>query len=114
MTESRVMNFSAHARLKDIVGRGLIISDDIGEPNNKTRYGFSGDIKPISIPALNGFETTQHRYYGLEYDRLENDKHYFKLPEEHPGHEWFEGCSGAPIIGDDGKVVSLVSDLGAR
>jgi len=35
--------------------------------------------------------------------------HYFKMPENHPGHECFEGCSGAPIIGEDGKVVSLVS-----
>ncbi len=35
--------------------------------------------------------------------------HYFKMPEKHPGHEWFKGCSGAPIIGEDGKVVSLVS-----
>lgn len=34
---------------------------------------------------------------------------YFKMPEKHPGHEWFKGCSGAPIIGEDGKVVSLVS-----
>ncbi len=29
--------------------------------------------------------------------------------EDHPGHEFFKGCSGAPIIGEDGKVVSLVS-----
>ncbi len=35
--------------------------------------------------------------------------HYFKLPKNHPGHKIFQGCSGAPIIGKDGKVVSLVS-----
>jgi hypothetical protein len=83
--------------------------NDIGEPNNEIEYGFSGDIKPISMPDLNAFETTQHIYRGLKYSRLENDMHYFKLPEDHPGHEMFKGCSGAPIIGEDGKVVSLVS-----
>jgi hypothetical protein len=26
--------------------------NDIGEPNNEIEYGFSGDIKPISMPDL--------------------------------------------------------------
>ena len=93
----------------EIKERPVFTVDDIGEPNKEIYYGFSGDIKPTSMPDLNAFETTQHIYHGLKYDRLENDMHYFKLPEDHPGHEMFQGCSGAPIIGEDGKVVSLVS-----
>ncbi|MFT5296632.1 MAG: hypothetical protein ACI9YH_002652 [Colwellia sp.] len=89
--------------------RPVFTVDTIGEPNKETSYGFSGDIQPTSFPDLNAFETTQHIYHGLKYDRSENNMHYFKMPENHPGHEWFEGCSGAPIIGKDGKVVSLVS-----
>ncbi len=89
--------------------RPVFTVDDISEPNKDTYYGFSGDIKPILIPDLNAFETTQHIYHGLKFDRVENDMLYFKLPEDHPGHEMFQGCSGAPIIGEDGKVVSLVS-----
>jgi len=89
--------------------RPVFTVDDIGEPNKEMYYGFSGDIQPVSIPDLNAFETKQLIYHGLKYDRLENDMHYFKLPEDHPGHEMFQGCSGAPIIGEDGKVVSLVS-----
>ena len=89
--------------------RPVFTLDTIDEPNKETYYGFSGDIQPISIPHLNAFETTQHIYHGLKYDRFENDMHYFKMPEKHPGHEWFKGCSGAPILGEDGKVVSLVS-----
>ncbi len=89
--------------------RPVFTVDNISEPNKDTYYGFSGDIQPILFPDLNAFETTQHIYHGLKFDRVENGMLYFKLPEDHPGHEMFQGCSGAPIIGEDGKVVSLVS-----
>ena len=102
-------NRNYEGKTLELVKRPVFTIDSIGEPNKETYYGFSGDIDPISIPHLNAFETTQHLYHGLKYDRLENDMHYFKLPEQHPGHELFKGCSGAPIIGEDGKVVSLVS-----
>jgi len=93
----------------DITERPVLSITDIGEPNKLTRYGFSGDIRPELIPDQNSFITDHHIYHGLEYDRTENDLHYFKMPEDHPGHDFFKGCSGAPIIGEDGKVVSLVS-----
>jgi len=93
----------------EIKERPVFTVGDIGKPNKKTYYGFSGDIRPTSMPDSNSFETTQLIYHGLKYDRFEDDMHYFKLPENHPGHDMFEGCSGAPIIGEDGKVVSLVS-----
>ena len=83
--------------------------NDISEPNKETYYGFSGSVLPTLIQDQNTFETEHHIYHGLKYDRLEDDMYYFKMPEKHPGHELFEGCSGAPIIGEDGKVVSLVS-----
>lgn len=89
--------------------RPIFTVDDIVEPSKDIYYAFSGDIRPTLIPDQNAFETTQHIYHGLKYDRFENDMHYFKMPENHPGHEWFEGCSGAPIIGEDGKIVSMVS-----
>ena len=89
--------------------RPVFTLNDISEPNREIYYGFSGDIQPTLISDQNALETTQHIYHGLKFDRLENDMLYFKLPEVHPGHEMFQGCSGAPIIGEDGKVVSLVS-----
>lgn len=42
-------------------------------------------------------------------ERTEGVYHYFKLPVDHPGHEAFRGCSGAPIVGDDRRVVALVT-----
>ncbi|BBB30366.1 hypothetical protein [Neptunomonas japonica] len=89
--------------------RPIFAMDDISEPNKDIYYGFSGDILPTAIPDQNAFEATQHIYHGLKFDRVENDMLVFKLPEDHPGHKMFQGCSGAPIIGEDGKVVSLVS-----
>jgi len=93
----------------ELTERPVLTLNDIAEPNEQTNYGFSGDINPTSIPHLNAFETEFHIYHGLKYDHFENDMYCFKMPEEHPGHEWFKGCSGAPIIGENGKVVSLVS-----
>lgn len=89
--------------------RPIFSVNDISEPSKDIYYGFSGDIRPTLMPDQNALETTQHIYHGLRFDRVENDMLYFKLPEDHPGHEMFQGCSGAPIIGEDGKVVSLVS-----
>jgi len=80
------------------------------EPNGHTKYGFSGLVQP-SLQQHGGNDclvTDVRVYTGLEYLRTDGDYHYFKLPFEHPGHEHFKGCSGAPIIGEDGELVALV------
>jgi hypothetical protein len=43
-----------------------------------------------------------------EKPAAEDDLLAFHLPVEHPGHEYFYGCSGAPIIDAEGHVVALV------
>ena len=80
------------------------------EPCTNTRYGFSGLVKPsIDQCGGNNCLVTESRVYtDLEYLRTEGDYHYFQLPFKHPGHQHFQGCSGAPIIGEDGKLVALV------
>ena len=47
-------------------------------------------------------------YTELAYLRTEGDYFVFKLPFKHPGHEHFQGCSGAPILNADGQPVALV------
>ena len=47
-------------------------------------------------------------YPGLAYSHTEDDIHHFRLPVPHPGHGAFEGCSGAPIVDLNRKVVTLV------
>ncbi|MFI3035873.1 hypothetical protein ACH54D_03210, partial [Atlantibacter hermannii] len=80
------------------------------QPYANTKYGFCGLIKPSidQCGGNNSLVTEPRIYTGLEYLRTEGDYHYFKLPFKHPGHQHFQGCSGAPIIGEDGKLVALV------
>ncbi|MCI5107387.1 MAG: hypothetical protein MRY76_11785 [Pseudomonadales bacterium] len=93
----------------ELTERPVLRAEDIDSPNPIATYGFSGDIRPEIHLGENALVTSHHIFYGLKFDRTENDVHYFKMPEKHPGHDFFKGCSGAPIIGDDGKIVSLVS-----
>src|SRR3546814_19908035 len=47
-------------------------------------------------------------YPGLRYERTEGGYHVFQLPVQHPGHDAFQGCSGAPILDMERRVVGLV------
>ena len=76
-------------------------------PDNSRKHGFSG---------LTGAKL-DHGFYlrgefrlelDLTYAGTEDEYFVFKLAHPHPGHEYYEGCSGAPIIDSDGKTVALV------
>jgi hypothetical protein len=76
------------------------------QPNSEELYAFSGQIKHSKE---NWFLCSEPMtVIGLTFERSEGDFHYFKLPFPHPGHEAFHGCSGAPIIDSEGRVVALV------
>jgi hypothetical protein len=47
-------------------------------------------------------------YTGVKFVWTENDLHYSAPPFEHPGHDYFKGCSGAPILSESGELVALV------
>jgi len=73
-------------------------------------------------------ETEKYGFFGqAEFDRngktiqiisklvldlkfIKEDGYYyiFKLPSKHPGHKYFKGTSGAPILNESGQLVSLV------
>lgn len=89
--------------------RSIFNEFDVIDPNQNAIYGFSGDIMPALLDKGETFVTDHHTYPGLKYDRTEGDFHCFKLPVEHPGHDYFRGCSGAPIVDTEGKIASLVS-----
>ena len=52
------------------------------------------------MPELAGKSliTELRTYTNLKYMGDEDDYYVFELPFEHPGHEHFQGCSGAPIV----------------
>lgn len=87
----------------------------ISEPTASARYGFAGHTKPsledhsLVVPDVKCRFTELRTCFPLTYVASQGDFHLFRLPVEHPGHDSFKGCSGAPIIDEDGHVVALVS-----
>jgi len=80
------------------------------KPIENIQYGFCGMIKPslekhFGDVCLGGDIKI---YTGLEFIRTEGDYFIFQLPIKHPGHEYFKGCSGAPIQSEKGDIVALV------
>lgn len=72
-------------------------------------YGFSGQVRPEFHGSTN-LVVEMAIYPGLRYLRTEDEFDIFQLPVEHPGHEAFNGCSGAPIVDMHERVVALVTD----
>jgi hypothetical protein len=79
-------------------------------PHSASTYGFCGMVlgrHEIHFGDL--YVGGEIRVYpGLAYSRTEGDYHVFTLPFKHPGHEHFEGCSGAPVLSESGELVGLV------
>ncbi len=87
--------------------RHVFETDLAAMPSIDQVYSFAGEIQPEQH-ASNVFLTELHGYSGLKYLRSENEFHIFQLPVSHPGHEYFKGCSGAPIVDMNKQVVALV------
>lgn len=80
----------------------------VGEPDTNETYAFSGEINPEMHNPL-GLVTDLTVYPGLRYIKSDGRFYQFKLPVPHPGHSSFSGCSGAPIVDTNGRLVALVS-----
>lgn len=79
-------------------------------PQAGGNYGFCGMVLPTHEAHLGDFYVGgELRVYSeLMYSRTEGDYHVFSLPFKHPGHEYFRGCSGAPVLSESGALVGLV------
>lgn len=89
-------------------------ADAITEAVPDTRYGFAGHTKQsLEEHALIADDVTfcfseLRVCFPLSFVGAQDDLLRFQLPVEHPGHDYFRGCSGAPIIDEEGRVVALV------
>lgn len=93
----------------------------IQEPNGQSVYGFAGHTKP---GVLTDYRYAEERYvrettfltaFDLTYvgkeERKYGQQYAFQLPDGHSANDaTFEGCSGAPIVDQEGKLVALVSN----
>lgn len=95
--------------LSEKTPRHIFTDKDIVEPEAAQVYAFSGQVFP-EFHEPSGLLTQATVYPGLKYLHSQGHFHVFKLPVKHPGHESFQGCSGAPIVDTNGKIVALVSE----
>lgn len=77
-------------------------------PNVNELYAFSGEINP-EMHGTYALITQPTVYPGLRYVGIDGPSFKFKLPVPHPGHSYFKGCSGAPIVNTKGQLVALVT-----
>lgn len=78
------------------------------KPSYEKKYGFYGNVK---FDGVEGRRIIfQHRLESeLKYEGMKDNHHVFRLPHAYGGHNNYLGCSGAPIIDEDGNLISLVS-----
>lgn len=88
--------------------RTIFREQDIANPVPSEIYGFAGDVMPEFSNGENALITEHQTYPGLRFVRTKEHYHCFQLPVEHPGHNRFQGCSGAPVINTKKEIVGLV------
>jgi hypothetical protein len=94
--------------VSDVRPRHIFTVENFAEPTAAGVFAFSGRVKP-EVHGHETMATEMNVYPGLRYVRTQGPYHIFQLPVDHPGHESFRGCSGAPIIDMDRRVVALVT-----
>jgi hypothetical protein len=72
-------------------------------------FAFSGRVR-TEQHGPNSFVADMVVYPGLKLLRSENEFLVFQLPVTHPGHDAFQGCSGAPIVDRNKQAIALVVD----
>jgi len=77
------------------------------EPDPNQTFAFAGQIR-TQILSGDLLASEMVVYPGLRYERTDGGYHVFRLPVPHPGHDAFQGCSGAPILDMERRVVGLV------
>lgn len=95
--------------ISDVRPRHIFDIEDFAKPTHSGIFAFSGQVKP-EMHGPDAMATEMNVYPGLRFIRSEGPNYIFQLPVEHPGHVSFRGCSGAPIIDMDRRVVGLVSN----
>ena len=79
--------------------------DYINEPNKDEVYGFYGKIKHKYEGKYLKMQPVFHN--GLKYFSSSKGFHKFLAPKNIAAKEDFEGCSGAPILDSEGRLVAI-------
>jgi hypothetical protein len=85
----------------------LILDSDLSLlPDPNEQYGFWGlnreGFNSYALRLAERFET------GMKYKGMQNHLHFFETERPYPTYKAYQGCSGAPILDSQGRLVSLV------
>jgi hypothetical protein len=86
----------------------IFVPSEIVRPDLNEVFAFSGKISP-ELHADNSFFRRPIVYPGLRLVEHSAHKLTFRLPVEHPGHDAFQGCSGAPILDSKRRCIGHVT-----
>ena len=79
--------------------------EDATIPTKEERYGFYGKIRHMyEGRVLHMTPTFKH---SLTFHTTKGDFHMFLAPDRILDSEDYEGCSGAPILDSQGRIVAL-------
>lgn len=104
--ETTYQEYTPFAGLIREASRFNIRFDPDLEPSERSVYGFYGQTVDGIVP--NGVQFGNVIEPDLRYVGREDDLLVFRLNHHHPGHDYYQGCSGAPIIDGAGRTHALV------
>lgn len=83
----------------------IMLEEAAGLPTKEEEYGFFGKIKS----ELRGqyLVSTNTLKFNLKYHRTDGNFHMFLAPEIIKDKLDYQGCSGAPILDSEGRIVAL-------
>jgi len=105
----RYQHISPRGEVFDDRLRHVFNTDLTMKPDSSHVYAFCGQVSTDRTSDLE-FVTDVAVYPGLKYAGDEGEYHVFNLPVKHPGHDYFRGCSGAPVVDMNRNIVALVCD----
>lgn len=85
------------------------LENDISNPSKDHFYGFCGNIR--HDPTPNRLTRTITLKYDVKYHRTNGRYNMFLAPEVISDSDDYRGCSGAPILDNEGKFVGLAASV---
>lgn len=82
-----------------------LYSEDAAVPDRDQRYGFYGKVRHEYQGRVLKMEPTFK--HSLKYHRTKDHFHIFLAPDVITDKSDYQGCSGAPILDSDGRIVAL-------
>lgn len=85
------------------------LENDVAIPTIEKFYGFCGNIRQERTPSR--LIRTITLKYDLKYHRTNGRYHMFLAPQIITDADDYRGCSGAPILDNEGKLVGLAASV---